>query len=301
MTWQSIMLELSEGEAEALSEALLEAGAVSVAIEDALANTADEVARYAEPEWNAPAGWQRARLEVLLAQDAQVDDVLREAARTAGVGPLPAPQRRCIEDADWVRRCQAQFAPLSVGSRLWIVPSWHDAPATGDAAVLRIDPGLAFGTGSHPTTRLVLAWLVQSPTHDAIRSQRVLDYGCGSGILAIAAGKLGASQVDAVDTDPQALIATRENAQRNAVALRALLPDELPDGEYDMVVANILANPLIRLAPLFAVRVRRAGRLALSGLLEHQADEVIAAYAPAFDARIAAREDGWVLVEATRR
>ena len=131
--------------------------------------------------------------------------------------------------------------------------------------------------------------------------QRVLDYGCGSGILAIAAGKLGASQVDAVDTDPQALVATRENAQRNAVALRALLPDALPDGEYDMVVANILANPLIRLAPLFAARVCRTGRLALSGLLDHQADEVIAAYAPAFDTRIAAREDGWVLVEATRR
>jgi ribosomal protein L11 methyltransferase len=301
MPWQSITLELAEGEAEALSEALLEAGAVSVAIEDALADTAEEVARYAEPEWDAPVGWQRTRLEVLLAQDAQVDEVLRDAARAAGIDHLPAPQRRCIGDADWVQRCQAQFAPLAVGSRLWIVPSWHDAPAAGSAAVLRIDPGLAFGTGSHPTTRLVLAWLAQSLTHDAIRPQRVLDYGCGSGILAIAAGKLGASQVDAVDTDPQALVATRENAQRNAVALRALLPDELPDGKYDMVVANILANPLIRLAPLFAARVRRAGRLALSGLLEYQADEVIAAYASAFDARIAAHEDGWALIEATRR
>jgi ribosomal protein L11 methyltransferase len=303
MPWQSITLELSEGEAEALSEALLEAGAVSVAIEDALADTAEEVARYAEPEWDAPVGWQRTRLEVLLAQDAEVDDVLRDAARAAGVGHLPVPQRRCIDDTDWVRRCEAQFAPLAVGSRLWIVPSWHDAPAAGSAAILRIDPGLAFGTGSHPTTRLVLAWLAQSLTltHDAVRSQRVLDYGCGSGILAIAAGKLGASPVDAVDTDPQALIATRENAQRNAVALRALLPDELPAGEYDMVVANILADPLIRLAPLFAARVRSAGRLALSGLLECQADEVIAAYASAFDARIVAREDGWVLIEATRQ
>jgi ribosomal protein L11 methyltransferase len=301
MSWQSITLELSEGEAEALSEALLEAGALSVAIEDALADTAEEVARYAEPEWNAPVAWHRTRLEVLLAQDAQADDILRDAARAAGVGPLPEPRRRCIEDADWVRRCQAQFESLAVGSRLWIVPSWRDAPPDGDVAVVRIDPGLAFGTGSHPTTRLVLAWLAQSLTHDAGRSRRVLDYGCGSGILAIAAGKLGASQVDAVDTDPQALVATQENARRNAVALRALLPDELPAGEYDMVVANILANPLIRLAALFAARVRRAGRLALSGLLEHQAEEVIAAYASAFDAQIAAREDGWVLVEATRR
>jgi len=301
MPWQSITLELAGGEAEALSEALLEAGAVSVTIEDALAETAQEVAQYAEPDWDAPAAWRRNRLEVLIAQDADADAILRQAAHAAGLAALPGQHCRHIDDADWVQRCQAQFAPLVFGERLWIVPSWHAAVTNAGAVVVRLDPGLAFGTGSHPSTRLVLEWLVRSLAHDADRASRVLDYGCGSGILAIAAGKLGASRIDAVDTDPQALIATRDNAQRNAVSLRALLPDDLPDGEYDMVVANILANPLIRLAPLFATRLRRAGRLALSGLLESQAAEVIAAYAPAFDARVAAREDGWALIEAIRR
>lgn len=301
MPWQSITLELAGGEAEALSEALLDAGAISVTIEDALADTAQEVAQYAEPDWDAPAAWHRNRLEVLIPQDADADAILCEAAHAAGLAALPGRRTRHIEEADWVQRCQAQFAPLLLGERLWIVPSWHTATADAGAVVVRLDPGLAFGTGSHPTTRLVLEWLARSLRHDADRAPRVLDYGCGSGILAIAAGKLGASQIDAVDTDPQALIATRDNARRNAVALRALLPVELPDGEYDMVVANILANPLIRLAPLFAQRLRRAGRLALSGLLENQAAEVIAAYAPAFDAHVAAQEDGWVLVEAIRR
>jgi len=301
MHWQSITLELAGSEAEALSEALLDAGAVSVTIEDALAESAHELAQYAEPDWNAPVAWRRNRLEVLIAQDSDADAILRQASHAAGLAALPGQRVRRIDDTDWVQRCQAQFVPLLLGERLWIVPSWHAAPADAGAVVVRLDPGLAFGTGSHPTTRLVLEWLVRSLAHDAERAPRVLDYGCGSGILAIAAGKLGASQVDAVDTDPQALIAARDNAQRNAVALRALLPDDLPDGEYDMIVANILATPLIRLAPLFAARLRRAGRLALSGLLDNQADEVIAAYAPAFNARVAAREDGWVLVEAIRR
>lgn len=301
MPWQSITLELAEAEAEALSDALLEAGAVSVAIENALVESTRVLARDAESDWNALPVWHRNRVEVLLAPDADADAILLEAARAAGIGALPAALRRRMDDADWVRRSQAQFAPIAVTDRLWIVPSWHDAPADSGAVVVRLDPGLAFGTGSHPTTRLVLAWLAQWLHYDADRPTRVLDYGCGSGILAIAAGKLGAFQVDAVDTDPQALIATRENAQRNAVALRALLPDNLPSGEYDMVVANILAKPLIQLAPLFAARVRRAGRLALSGLLENQADDVIAAYAPAFEARVAAREDRWALVEAIRR
>jgi ribosomal protein L11 methyltransferase len=301
MPWQSITLELAGSEAEALSEALLDAGAVSVTIEDASTDTVHEVAQYAEPDWDAPIVWRRNRLEVLIAQDADADAILRQAGRAAGLTTLPEQRTLRIDDADWVRRCQAQFAPLMLGARLWIVPSWHTTPADPGAVVVRLDPGLAFGTGSHPTTRLVLEWLARSLRHDADRAPRVLDYGCGSGILAIAAGKLGASQIDAVDTDPQALIATRDNARRNAVALRALLPVELPDGEYDMVVANILANPLIRLAPLFAKRLRRAGRLALSGLLENQAAELIAAYAPAFDARVAAQEDGWVLVEAIRR
>jgi ribosomal protein L11 methyltransferase len=301
MPWQSITLELAEGPAEALSEALLDAGAVSVAIEDAQAGTTQEVAQYAEPEWDAPVAWRLNRLEALFDHDADVEGILREAARAAGIDALPSPRQSQIADTDWVRRCEAQFAPLAIDDRLWIVPSWHADPADPASVVLRLDPGLAFGTGSHPTTRLVLRWLAQAFAPTSGVARRVLDYGCGSGILAIAAGKLGAAQVDAVDTDPQAIIATRENAQRNDVVLRALLPNDLPDGAYDIVVANILANPLIALSPLIAARTPRGGRVALSGLLANQAAEVMTAYAGCFDVRVAGREDGWVLVEGVRR
>jgi ribosomal protein L11 methyltransferase len=301
MPWQSISLELAQDAAEALSEALLEAGAVAVAIEDAQADTMQEVAQYAEPDWSTPVAWRLNRLEVLLEHDADAAGILRKAARAAGIDALPSLRHAHLDDADWVRRSQAQFAPRVIGNRLWIVPSWHVAPEDPASVVLRLDPGLAFGTGSHPTTRLVLRWLLGALSPDRAPAARVLDYGCGSGILAIAAGKLGAVQVDAVDTDPQAVGAARENAQRNDVALRALLPEDLPDETYDIVVANILANPLIALAPRIAARSCRGARLALSGLLANQAAEVIAAYAPAFDARVAAREDGWVLVEGLRR
>lgn len=301
MPWQSITLQLAGREAEALSEALLEAGAVSVAIEDAQAGTAREVAQYAEPDWEAPAAWRLNRLEVLLEADADVDRILREAARAAGIGAPSALRRESIDDADWVRRCQDQFAPLAVGTQLWIVPSWHAAPEVPGCVVIRLDPGLAFGTGSHPTTRLMLAWLEQRMVQSRRPAPRVLDYGCGSGILAIAAGRLGAAQIDGVDTDPQAILATRDNAQRNGVELRALLPEALPDGEYDIVVANILANPLINLAPVLGARTRRGGRIALAGLLVSQAEDVLAAYRPAFDARVAATDDGWALVEGLRR
>ncbi len=301
MPWQSITLQLAEREAEALSEALLEAGAVSVAIEDAQAGSARETPQYAEPEWDAPAAWRLNRLEVLLEADADADRILREAAQAAGIGAPSALRQQRVDDTDWVRSSQAQFAPLAVGARLWIVPTWCAAPDDAAALVIRLDPGLAFGTGSHPTTRLMLVWLEQAIAQNRTPPPRVLDYGCGSGILAIAAGKLGAGQVDCVDTDPQAIVATRDNARRNAVELRALLPDALPDGEYDIVVANILANPLIALAPLLAARTRRGGRIALAGLLSGQAADVIAAYQPAFDARVAHSEDGWALVDGVRR
>lgn len=301
MPWQSITLQLAGREAEALSEALLEAGAVSVAIEDAQAGTTREVAQYAEPDWDAPSAWRLNRLEVLLEADADVDRILSEAARAAGIGAPSALRRESIDDTDWVRRCEAQFEPLAVGARLWIVPSWRAAPDDPACVVIRLDPGLAFGTGSHPTTRLMLAWLEQRVVQNRTSPPRVLDYGCGSGILAIAAGKLGAAQIDGVDTDPQAILATRDNAQRNSVEVRALLPDALPDGEYDIVVANILANPLITLAPALGARTRRGGHIALAGLLVSQAEDVLAAYRPAFDAGVAATEDGWALVEGVRR
>jgi len=301
MPWQSITLQLAEREAQALSEALLAAGAVSVAIEDAQAGTPEEVAHYAEPDWDAAGAWRLNRLEVLMRPEDDAERILREAASAAGIETLPSLRHDRIDDDDWVRRSQAQFAPLAIGARLWIVPSWHAAPADADAVVVHLDPGFAFGTGSHPTTRLMLAWLERTLAQPRATAPRVLDYGCGSGILAIVAGRLGAAQVDAVDTDPQAIGATRDNARRNGVALRAVLPDALPGGEYDIVVANILANPLIALAPLLGARTRPGGRIALAGVLATQAAEVIAAYQPAIEARVAADEAGWALIEGVRR
>jgi len=301
MPWQSITLQLAARDAEALSEALLDAGAESIAIEDAQAGTPQEIARYIEPDLDAPAGWHLNRLEVLLRPDDDADRILREAARAAGIATLPSLRRDRIDDDDWVRRSQAQFAPLAIGERLWIVPSWHAAPVDAGAVVVHLDPGLAFGTGSHPTTRLMLAWLERTLARPRMPAPCVLDYGCGSGILAIAAGKLGAARIDAVDTDPQAIRATRDNARCNGVALRAVLPEALPGGQYDIVVANILANPLIALAPLLGARTRPGGRIALAGVLTTQAAEVIAAYQPEIEPRVAARDAGWALIEGVRR
>jgi ribosomal protein L11 methyltransferase len=221
--------------------------------------------------------------------DAQA--LVAEASSTAGIAP-PAFSIAQIADQDWVRASQAQFAPLAIGARLWIGPSWHQPPAQRIA--IRIDPGLAFGTGSHPTTKLVLAYLERNLKP----GERVLDYGCGSGILAIAAAKLGAAQVDAVDLDPQAVETTRANAAANGVALSSTLPDALPAGDYDIVVSNILAQPLILLAPLLA---QRGACIALSGILQTQAQEVAQAYEPWFQMKLSAEEDGWVLLTGKRR
>jgi ribosomal protein L11 methyltransferase len=269
-------LEVEAAQAEALSDALMEQGAQSVWIE--------------EPER------PRSRLHALLAQEADPAMLLGSAAAQAGI-QAPAFALQPIADQDWVRATQAQFAPLCLGGRLWIVPSWHEAPCDPHAAVVRLDPGMAFGTGSHPSTRLVLRWLARTLAPGA----SVLDYGCGSGILAIAAAKLGSVRIDAVDVDPLALAATMDNARANEVALRALPPERLPPGDYDVVVANILSQPLIVLEPLLAARTRRGGRIALAGILAAQSAEVVAAYAGDFDARVVASEEGWDLVEGQRR
>ena len=276
MPWLALTLEVAPAQAEALSDALMEQGAQSVWIE--------------EPEH------PRSRLHALLAQEADPAALLASAAAQAGM-QAPAFALQPVADQDWVRATQAQFAPLCLGGRLWIVPSWHEAPCDPHAAVVRLDPGMAFGTGSHPSTRLVLRWLARTLAPAA----SVLDYGCGSGILAIAAAKLGSVRIDAVDVDPLALAATMDNARANEVALRALPPERLPPGDYDVVVANILSQPLIVLEPLFAARTRRGGRIALAGILAAQSAEVVAAYAGDFDARVSASEEGWDLVEGRRR
>ena len=276
MPWLAATLEVDAACAEALSEALLEAGASAVTEDDVDA--------------------ARRRLQVLLGIDADAAALVGRAARMAGLAEAPAVTLARVEDEDWVRRSQSQFEPLQVGSRLWVGPTWC-APPQGVPALVRLDPGLAFGTGSHPTTALVLRFLERT-----LRGgERVLDYGCGSGILAIAAAKLGASHVDAVDVDPDAVRTAAGNAAANGVDMRSARPEELAPAEYDVVVSNILAQPLIVLAPLLAARTRRGGRLALSGVLASQAPEVRAAYEPFFDIGAPAEEQGWVLLEGSRR
>ena len=266
MPWLALTVEVERAAAEAFSDALLEAGAQSVSLEAA------RVSAILEPHENPQ------RLVAVAAQAAGIDS--------------PRFSVQQLDDQDWVRASQAQFAPLTIGARLWIGPTWHEPPS--ERVALRIDPGLAFGTGSHPTTRLVLSYLERQIQG----GERVLDYGCGSGILAIAAARLGAAQVDAVDLDPQAVETTRANARANGVRVHAALPDALAEAVYDIVVSNILAQPLIVLAPLLA---ERGARIALSGILEEQAEEVRAAYQPWFRMQIAEREEGWALLTGLRK
>jgi ribosomal protein L11 methyltransferase len=293
--WRALVVEVEAGRAEALADALLARGAASVAIEDADAGTAAEQAVFDEP--GAAAGaWRRARLRALVDPALEAGDLLRAAAAAAALARVPPHALETVDDTDWVRASQAEFAPIRVTERLWVVPTWHAAP---DPAALNIvlDPGLAFGTGSHPTTRLCLRWLERHVTPGL----SVLDYGTGSGILAIAACKLGAGTVVGVDIDPAAVGAARANAALNRVGAQfreAAMPVPLV---ADLVVANILANPLALLAPALAAHTRPGGRIALAGLLEPQGAAVAAAYAPWFDLAVFGAEDGWIALEGVRR
>jgi ribosomal protein L11 methyltransferase len=285
MSWVSLKLAADGEGAEALADALMDAGALSVSIEDRDAGTAAEQAQFGEPGLDDPKAWQRNWVVALLEADADIAALLAQLK-------LPAEIEREVEavaEQDWVRLTQSQFEPIPISDRLWIVPSWHDAPDP-EAIVLVLDPGLAFGTGSHPTTRLCLKWLEQHLQG----AESVLDYGCGSGILAIAAKKLGAGQVVGTDVDAQAITASRNNAESNRTEAAFFLPDALPTGEFDVLVANILTNPLKALMPLLAGRVKAGGRIALSGILAEQADEVLAIYGQFFDMRLWAADDGWV-------
>jgi ribosomal protein L11 methyltransferase len=295
MAWQRVGLVVAGEHAESLGEALEAHGALSVDLADADAGTDREEAVFAEP--GADAGlWPRCRLTALFEAGADVSAALDSALADAGAPPIEAASHDRLEDADWVALTQRQFEPMRVGERLWIVPTWHQPP---DARAINVvlDPGAAFGTGSHPTTRLCLGWLERNVRPGDV----VLDYGCGSGILAIAAMKLGAARAVAVDVDPLALEAARYNASRNAVAL------DVRDAQQDMAetaritVANILANPLRVLAPLIAARTRPGGAIALSGILEEQAAAVVAAYVPWAALSVAALDTGWVLLAGERR
>ena len=295
MAWQRLAVVVPGAAASALAESLESAGAVSTELADADAGTADESAIFAEPGAD-PGVWPRCRVVALLPAQADAARVLAGALREAGCDPgSPAAFDR-LEDTDWVRETQRQFEPIRAGRRLWIVPTWHEAPEPG-AVNLVLDPGAAFGTGSHPTTRLVLGWLER----EVRGGETVLDYGCGSGILAIAALRLGAARATGVDIDPLALEAARYNASANGVRLEVLAAESPLATEADITVANILANPLRMLAPLLAAHTRPGGRLALSGILAAQAAEVLDAYAPWFEMAAAGTEGDWVCLAGTRR
>ncbi len=291
----SLILRTDARVADELSDALLDQGAQSVGVEDASAGTADEAPLYREPGVPVAGAWPQSLIKALCAHDADPMQLLAAACAQVGLAPLPDCRAELIGDEDWVRLSQSQFEPIRISEKLWIVPSWAKAP-DAQAVNLVLDPGLAFGTGSHPTTRLCLQWLERT-----IRSgERVLDYGCGSGILAIAALHLGAREALGVDVDPLALVAARANAVRNRVDARFVNTETAPDFQADLVAANILANPLILLAPLLAGYLSKGGRIALSGILEAQAEEVMAAYAPWFAMRVGDNDRGWALLEGLR-
>jgi ribosomal protein L11 methyltransferase len=289
----SLRFDVDAGAADAWSDALLDAGALSVDVSDPHAGATAEVAVYAEPGSTAR-WWPLSRIAALFAADADTHEALSAAAASLGL-PLPVAEQDSVAEQDWVRLTQAQFGPIRIDDGLWIVPTWSTAPEPA-AINLVLDPGLAFGTGSHPTTRLCLQWL----RHAVRGGERLLDYGCGSGILAIAAARLGAGQVIGTDIDPQAVVASRANAAANGVSATFDLPGAIDATPAALVVANILANPLIVLAPLLAARTARNGRIALSGILVDQAEEVIAAYAPWFTLAAWRTADGWVLLAGAR-
>ena len=282
-----------EDRVEWLSDALEALDALSVSVEDADAQTDAEQALFGEPGMPPPrGGWNRSRVLALFETQALAQDAAKllaaqdffDGCSVAGIADVP--------EQDWVRLTQAQFAPVEITPEFWIVPTWHEPPAQA-ARVIRLDPGLAFGTGTHPTTRMCLRWIARHPP----AGQRVLDYGCGSGILAIGAAKFGATDIDAVDIDPAAVGATEANAQANRVALNAGLPDRA-HGRYQTVLANILASPLKVLGPLLCAHVAPGGSLVLAGILERQTDELKQAYAPYATLDVSDTEDGWVLMTA---
>lgn len=297
-----LVLRLPEALVEAVSDALIDdLGALSVSVADADAGTAAEAPLFGEPGLPSPGtGWEHSELSALFADEAAATAAAALLLAQEWGADLQAKALRPVADQDWVRLTQAQFAPVPITPEFWIVPSWHEAPAQA-RIVIRLDPGLAFGTGTHPTTRMCLRWIARhaEDPDPAVRGSRVLDYGCGSGILAIAAGLHGATSIDAVDVDPAAVEATRANAQANRVALHSGTPD-LAAGDYALVLANILALPLKLLAPLLSAHVAPGGDLVLAGILERQGAELAAAYAPWLELHIADREDGWVLMTARR-
>lgn len=295
MAWQQATIATDSSVAEAFADALMDAGCLSAAIEDALAGTDAEQPIFGEPGEPVEQMWQQSKIIALFEEDCDLALIVAAAATACEIA-LPRYTVERVEEQDWVRLTQSQFEPIRISDRLWITPTWHEAPDE-NAINLELDPGLAFGTGSHPTTRLCLQWLDAHVTPGV----SVLDYGCGSGILAIAAKKLGAGDVVGVDIDPQAVRASVDNAEQNRVDAAFCLPDATPAETFDVVVANILANPLRVLGDMLAGHVKPGGRIVLSGILETQADELSAIYAQWFEMDEPVFDEGWTRLSGRRR
>ena len=290
-----LALVCREADVEIVSDALMEIDALAVSVEDADADTDAERALFGEPGMPAPkAGWERSVVKALFPSEPEATEAATLLLAQDWAADVHVQAIQAVPEQDWVRLTQSQFAPVEITPEFWIVPSWHQAPPQAQR-VMRLDPGLAFGTGTHPTTRMCLRWIA---TH-AQAWPRVLDYGCGSGILAIGAALHGAHDIDAVDIDPAAVTSSRDNATANGVKLNQGLP-ELANGEYPLVIANILAQPLKLLAPLLCAHVAPGGNLILAGILSRQADELKAAYAPWLALEVSDEEDGWILMTARR-
>lgn len=307
MSYRELVFTVVAETAEPLGDALLDLGALSVTVEDDAVGGYDENPLYGEPGLSPEVqAWERSSVTALF--NPEIDDSgnadfiseLLASLKEAGFN-LAAPQEKIVEEQDWVRLTQSQFVPIQIGERIWVVPSWHDAPTDPNAICLAVDPGLAFGTGSHPTTHLCLLWLEQ---HRNLQNQSLLDYGCGSGILAIAAAKLGAKPVVGTDIDPQAVVAACSNAEINNTVIRFVLPNEnapelAAEIKYDIVMANILANPLQVLAPALVNKMRPGGQIVLSGVLARQAEEVIATYSQWLMLSVWKESEGWVCLHGT--
>lgn len=292
MAYREITIPADDALAEALSDALMDLNALSVSVEDREAGTEAERALFGEPGMPPPQGaWEHNLVCALFNNEAQADSALLALLSAGLLRDLSGVQQTDVAEQDWVRLTQSQFQPVCIENQLWIVPSWHSAPE-GAPLAIQLDPGLAFGTGTHPTTQLCLSWLVRNAPLEKLD---VLDYGCGSGILGVAAARMKARSVSAVDIDPDAVLASHANAQANAVEfMHCCHVDELPEQHFDIVLANILAAPLKVLAPVLAARAKPGGRLVLSGILDRQTDELIQAYAPHASLHVHAERDGWV-------
>lgn len=299
MSWNEVVLEVNYAHTVRFSDALLAGGAMAVTVEDADEGTDAERPIFGEPGADDPEhAWQRSRVIALISADIDTGEIIAYAANESGMEASPPFLVREVPQKDWVRETQAQFDPIHIGKNIWVVPSWHETPAS-NGIVLQLDPGLAFGTGSHPTTRLCLEWLEENVRP----GQSVLDYGCGSGILAIAAFKLGAGSVDGVDIDRQAVATAAENAAGNQCDIAFYLPENYPGNaenrQYDIVVANILSGPLQQLAETIATRLKPGGKLVLSGILDWQEHDVISAYSLWLDLSPYQYLDGWVALSGT--